>query len=361
MTALYVILSILVLAFLIFFHELGHFAVGKALGFRVLGFSIGFGPKLIKFTKGETEYSLRAIPFGGACMFDGEDEAAEDNDPRRFNAQPVWKRFLVILAGPAMNILLAFLIAFSVMLGSPTPIYKTDPATGDHIPYIVEVAKDSAAERAGIQQNDIIISVDGKSPLIADDEMESTNALIELIGNAGDTMTIVVERDGEQKELTASGFYNAELGKNQLGITIGLVANGEEHVSFGKAFTGAFDYLGQIIKLTAEGIAGMFQNGIKQGDVSGVVGAVAIMADVASDSLLNLIYISIVLSLSLGIFNLIPFPALDGGRLLFLIIEAIIRRPLNRKVEGIVNAVGLALLFGLMIIVTVFDVIGLFS
>ena len=361
MTGLYVILSILVLAFLIFFHELGHFAVGKALGFRVLGFSIGFGPKLIKFTKGETEYSLRAIPFGGACMFDGEDESAGDDDPRRFNAQPVWKRFLVILAGPVMNVLLAFLIAFIVMLSSPVPIYETDPATGDHIPYIAEVAKDSAAEKAGIQPNDIIISVDGKSPLNADDGMESTNALVELIGNAGDTIVIIVERDGEQKELTASGFYNEELGKNQLGITIGLVETGKEHLNIGEAFTSAFDYLGQIIKLTAEGIAGMFKNGIHKGDVSGVVGAVAIMADVASESILNLIYISIVLSLSLGLFNLIPFPALDGGRLLFLIIEAIIGRPLNRKVEGIINAVGLALLFGLMIIVTVFDVIGLFS
>lgn len=360
MTILYVLLAILVLAFLIFFHELGHFAVGKALGFRILGFSIGFGPRLVKFTKGETEYSLRLIPFGGACMFDGEDEAAED-DPRRFNAQPVWKRFLVILAGPFMNVILAFLVAFIVMLSSPMPKYVIDSATGDTIPYIVEVSEGSAAEKAGILPEDIVISVNGKSPLNANDGIDSSDALVGLIADSDDELTIVVERGGERKELTASGVYNKELGRNQLGITIGLLADGEEHLNVAEAFTGAFDYLVRIVKLTAEGIAGMFKNGIHQGDVSGVVGAVAIMANVANENLLNIVYISIVLSLSLGVFNLIPFPALDGGRLLFLIIEAIIGRPLNRKVEGIVNAVGLALLFCLMIVVTASDIIGLFS
>ncbi len=360
MTLLYILLAILILAFLIFFHELGHFAMGKALGFRVLGFSMGFGPALVKFKKGETEYSLRAIPFGGACMFDGEDEDAQ-NDPRRFNAQPVWKRFLVILAGPFMNVLLAFLVAFIVMLSAPVPIYAIDSATGDNIPYIVTVADKSAAAEAGILPNDIVIAIDGKSPLNANDSINSSDALVSLIASANDTLTITVERDGAQKDIIVSGIYNAQLGKNQLGITIGSVSTGTKHYTIGEAFINAFEYLGQIIKLTVEGIAGMFKNGIHQGDISGVVGAVAVMADVANESLLNLVYIAIVLSLSLGLFNLIPFPALDGGRLLFLLIEAIIGKPLNRKVEGIINAVGLALLFGLMIIVTISDVIGLFK
>lgn len=109
MTIVYILLAILILELLIFLHELGHFTAGKLLGFRILGFSLGFGPALFKFKKGETEYSLRAFPVGGLCQFDGEDEEALENDPRRFNAQPVWKRFIVILAGPFMNILTAFL------------------------------------------------------------------------------------------------------------------------------------------------------------------------------------------------------------------------------------------------------------
>ena len=163
-----IILAILVLAFLIFFHELGHFTVGKLLGFRVLGFSMGFGPALVTFKKGDTEYALRAIPFGGSCQLDGEDEDAE-TDPKRFNAQPVWKRFLVILAGPFMNVLLAFLISFILMLAVPVPIYAVDAGSGDNIPYIVDVVEGSAAEKAGILPGDIVIAVDGKNTMDAGD------------------------------------------------------------------------------------------------------------------------------------------------------------------------------------------------
>ena len=355
-----IILAILVLAFLIFFHELGHFTVGKLLGFRVLGFSMGFGPALVKFKKGDTEYALRAIPFGGSCQFDGEDEDAE-NDPKRFNAQPVWKRFLVILAGPFMNVLLAFLISFILMLAVPVPIYAVDAGSGDNIPYIVDVVEGSAAEKAGILPGDIVIAVDGKNTMDANDGIESIDALVKFIGEASNDLYITIDRDGVVADLFAQDVYNAELGRNQLGISIAAVIENTKHLTVDKAFTGSFEYLGQIITATAKGIDSMFKNGIHQGDVSGVVGTVAIMADVANDGLINLVYIAVILSLSLGLFNLIPFPALDGGRLLFLVIEAIKGKPLNRKVEGIVNAIGLGLLFLLMIVVTVSDVIGLFK
>ena len=355
-----IILAILVLAFLIFFHELGHFTVGKLLGFRVLGFSMGFGPALVKFKKGDTEYALRAIPFGGSCQFDGEDEDAE-TDPKRFNAQPVWKRFLVILAGPFMNVLLAFLIAFILMLAVPMPVYAVDAGSGDNIPYIVDVVEGGAAEKAGILPGDIVIAVDGKNTMDANDGIESIDALVKFIGEASNDLYITIDRDGVVADLFAQDVYNAELGRNQLGISIAAVIENTKHLTVDKAFTGSFEYLGQIITATAKGIDSMFKNGIHQGDVSGVVGTVAIMADVANDGLINLVYIAVILSLSLGLFNLIPFPALDGGRLLFLVIEAIKGKPLNRKVEGIVNAIGLGLLFLLMIVVTVSDVIGLFK
>ena len=151
MTIVYILLAILILELLIFLHELGHFTAGKLLGFRILGFSLGFGPALFKFKKGETEYSLRAFPVGGLCQFDGEDEEALENDPRRFNAQPVWKRFIVILAGPFMNILTAFLIAFVFYLCKPMPVYAVDPVTHYEVPIVASVKENSPAEKAGLQ------------------------------------------------------------------------------------------------------------------------------------------------------------------------------------------------------------------
>ena len=358
MTFVYILLSLLVLTFLIFFHELGHFTVGKLLGFRILGFSIGFGPAVFKFKKGETEYALRALPFGGSCQFDGEDEEGE-NDPRRFNANPVWKRFLVILAGPVTNVLLAIIMAFILMLCVRVPVYSTDEATGDIFPTIMQLTENGPAANAGLQVGDVVLKVDDASTLAADNE-DSISALSRLIGEAGSSMVFTVDRSGQLMEITITDAYNASEGRNIVGITIGGTIIDYTHYNVGEAFTGSFRYIGDIIKLTAEAIGNMFTNGIHQGDVSGIVGAVAIMTDVAREGLVNLVYVAIILSLSLGIFNLIPFPALDGGRLLFLIIEAIKGKPLNRKVENIVNAIGLILLLMLMAVVTVFDVIGLF-
>ena len=408
MKFVYILLAILVLAFIIFFHELGHFAMGKILGFRVLDFSLGFGPALVKFRKGETNYAIRAIPFGGACQFDGEDDEAEEQqkqtvDPeeealkygdvpvntaeknvestekpsqktetaaaiekpeihkgKRFNAQPVWKRFLVIFAGPFMNILLAFLIAFFVQLIAPEYIPAVDAATGDYIPMINDVIEGSPAESAGIKAGDRVIAVNGQPTLKKDDE-QSIDALVRLIGGAGNDLTLTVQRGAETLEIAVTDAYDPQTNSSKIGITITNLIEGTRHRNVWEATKGAFDYLVFIVKTTFEAIGHMFTHGIHQGDVAGVVGTVAIMVDVAKSNISNLAVIAVILSLSLGIFNLIPFPALDGGRLLFLIIEGIKGKPLNRKVEGIVNAIGLMLLFGLMIVVTVFDVIGLFK
>lgn len=357
MTILYIILAILILELLIFVHELGHFGAGKLLGFRVLGFSLGFGPALAKFKKGETEYALRAIPFGGACQFDGEDEEAE-NDPRRFNANPVWKRLIVIFAGPFMNILTAYIIAFFIFLCTPIPVPAVNQATGQYIPVVNSVVASGAAKRAGIQGGDILVAIGDEEPVPGDGET-ILDAFVNAIGEQKGDFTVTVERDGETLVLPVSGAYSEATGKTTLGVSIGTLVDHYEHTGFFESFGGAGNYLWTIVKLTGEGIAGMFKNGIHSGDVSGIVGTVGVMVNVAQEDSVNLIYVACILSLSLGLFNLIPFPALDGGRILFLIIEAIIGKPLNRKVEAIVNGVGLALLFTLMIVVTVSDIIGL--
>ena len=359
MTVLYIILAILVLEAVIFLHELGHYTAGKLLGFRVLGFSLGFGPALFKFKRGETEYALRAIPFGGACQFDGEDEAAED-DPRRFNANPVWKRLIVIFAGPFMNILTAYIIAFFIFLCTPMPNYAVDPATQQPIPVVSAVVKNSAADRAGMLPGDILVAVDGEVPAPAEGQ-DIMDAFVAAISSTNGELTVTVERGGETIDLPVTGAYDASYRKTLLGINITHLVESYTRHGFFESFGGAGEYIFTIVKLTGQGIAGMFKNGIHQGDVSGVVGTVGIMVDVAQENTVNLVYIACILSLSLGLFNLIPFPALDGGRILFLIIEAIIGRPLNRKVEAVVNGIGLVLLFGLMILVTVSDVIGLIT
>lgn len=358
-TVVYVLISILILELLIFVHEFGHYIAGKLLGFRVLGFWLGFGPALVKFKKGETEYALRAFPIGGACQFDGEDAEAE-GDPRRFNANPKWKRFIVLFAGPFMNILMAFILAFITILTTPRPIAAVDPATGYAIPVVSEVTAGSAAQRAGVLAGDVLVGIDGSEFTPSADQM-ITDAVVEKIGSQPDSFVLNVKRNGESLDLPVSGAYDPALGKTLLGIRITLLVDHYERASVGEAFTGAGEYLWTIVKVTGQFIGSIFKNGIHRGDVTGIVGTVGIMVEEAQQGMSNLINIACILSLSLGLFNLIPFPALDGGRILFLIIEAIIGRPLNRKVEAIINGIGLALLFGLMIFVTINDVIWLIT
>ena len=208
MTIVYILLAILILELLIFLHELGHFTAGKLLGFRILGFSLGFGPALFKFKKGETEYSLRAFPVGGLCQFDGEDEEALENDPRRFNAQPVWKRFIVILAGPFMNILTAFLIAFVFYLCKPMPVYAVDPVTHYEVPIVASVKENSPAEKAGLKNGDVIIAINGQYPTeTADTDIYSSVSA--LIGVAGNDFVMTVERSGAQLDLAVSDAFNS--------------------------------------------------------------------------------------------------------------------------------------------------------
>ncbi len=358
MTFLYIILAILVLEVLIFVHELGHFTAGKLLGFRILGFSLGFGPALFKFKRGETEYALRAIPFGGACQFDGEDEEGE-NDPRRFNANPVWKRLIVIFAGPFMNILTAYILAFIIALAIPVPVASVNEATGQYVPIVQTVDENSAASRAGLLSGDVIAAIDGVEPQ-PDESGDLLAGISEAIGSDADgEFVITVIRGGEILDIPVTGAYDQSYRRTKLGITMSYQIERYEHYGFFESFKVAGEELVMIVRLTGEGIGNMFKNGIHRGDVSGVVGTVGIMVDFARQDMSYILQIACILSLSLGLFNLIPFPALDGGRILFLIIEAIIGRPLNRKVEAIVNGVGLALLFGLMIVVTVFDIMGL--
>lgn len=357
-----VVFSVLLLAFIIFFHELGHFLVGKLLGFCISGFSIGFGPKLFSFKRNGTEYALRLIPFGGSCQFVGED-GNEDFmfDPPYFNDQPVWKRFLTVFAGPFMNILLAFLIGFTVFLATPIELYG-DNGTGIYTIEIKSVKEGSPAEKAGIQAGDIIKTVNGRPCF--ENGMTDKNTLDHVYSILQYTEGEVVFDLKRDNTIFTLRVYRDEVSNNKfepIGISIGPKPVAYDHLNVIEAAEQSGLYMWQVTEATGKAIGKMFKNGLQPGDLSGVVGTVAVMVDYSGQGLINLVYISIILSLSLGVFNLLPIPALDGGRLLFLIIEAIKRKPLNRNVEMIINGIGFLLLMILMVVVTATDIIGLFK
>ncbi len=356
-----IIFSILLLAFIIFFHELGHFLVGKMLGFCISGFSIGFGPKLLSFKRKGTEYALRLIPFGGSCQFVGED-GNEDYfyDPPYFNDQPVWKRFLTIFAGPFMNILLAFLIGFTVFLATPIEEYG-DNGTGIYTIMIKTVKEGSPAEEAGIKAGDIIKTVNGRPCF--EDGMREKNTLdhvYNLLQYTQGEIVLDLKRNNHMVTLRVYRDLDENNRYEPIGITIGPKPVGYSHYNVIEAAEQSGQYMWRVVESTAKAIVKMFKDGIQPGDLSGVVGTVSVMVNYANEGLINLVYISIILSLSLGVFNLLPIPALDGGRLLFLIIEAIKGKPLNRNVEAIINGIGFLLLMALMVVVTAMDIIGLF-
>lgn len=356
MNILYVIIALLVLAIMITVHELGHYTAGRLLGFKILDFSIGFGPAIFKFKKNDITYALRAVPLGGACQFYGEDD--EPMDAVSFNSQKVWKRIIVVLAGPLMNIIFAYVLAVIMMFSFGYDKY----VAYDNGNYAVTVtdftSKESRAKSCGVEKKDVIIAIDGEDISgLEGSYNEVADACSELILKApAEGVTLTVRRDGEPVDIFISDIYNADEQRNMLGIYMGPTL---EPYGFFESFGKGFDFLKFIVKTTFNAIGGWFKEGIHQGDVSGVVGTVAITARMASYGIDNLILVTVLISLSLGLFNLLPIPALDGGRLVFLLIELIIGKPVPRKVEATIHLVGLFLLFGLMAVVTVFDVLGL--
>ena len=366
MGVLHFLLALLILAFMIFIHELGHYTAGRLLGFTILDFSIGFGPALFKFKKKDITYALRAIPLGGACRFYGEDEEPEvmekvAKDAVPFNSQKPIKRLIVIFAGPLMNILLAFLLAFVMMLcfgERRTVMYDT----GDYAITINEVVKDGAAEKSGIMEGDVILAVNGIDISGEPHEFgKKADIISKCIDEApAEGLTITVLRDNERREVFVSDIYNAAQGKNVIGITMGYT---EYFVPYGffRSFAEAGKFLVDIVKTTFSALANGFKNGFHEGDFSGVFGTVAITMKMASLGVYYVILITVLISMSLGIMNLLPVLPLDGGHLLFDFIELIFGKPVPRKIQNTLSMIGIVLLLALMVYATFGDIKGIFN
>lgn len=363
MSILYFFIAVLVIAVLIAIHELGHYTAGRLLGFKILDYSIGFGPAIFKFKRKDITYALRAIPLGGACRFYGEAEQEEgenvDPDAIPFNEQKAWKRLIVIFAGPLMNFVLAYVLSVIMMVGWGNQEVLTYP-NGDYAVTIAKVSPDSPADIAGVKEGDILIGINGHSLTDTKMTFEKRTAFIskEIEDYKDGIFRITVERGGETLELSSSGLYNEQEGKNLLGITMGPEYYFQPERFFTALKSGA-KFLVSIVKTTFEALTQGIRNGFNEGELSGIVGTFAITMRMASKGLYYVLMIAVLLSMSLGLMNLLPILPLDGGHLLFDFIELIVGKPVPRKIQNALSIMGFILLIVLMVFVTVGDIKGL--
>ncbi|MGI6752077.1 MAG: RIP metalloprotease RseP [Anaerovoracaceae bacterium] len=324
-TAIY---AIVIFCLLIFVHELGHFLTAKAVGIKVNEFALGMGPKILSFGKKETTYSLRAFPIGGFVSMEGEDE--DSDHERAFNKKPAWARAIVIVAGSVMNFLTAIVIIAIIVL-----------IVGVTTNVIGIVSPGSPAEEAGLLPGDRIVAIEGAS-------IDSWQDVINGIGGSqGDRISLTVERGNERISII-SDFENSE-GRRIIGIQ-----SKPEHAVLPAIKAGVlnilywtremFFFLGQLF--TGQG---------SMNDLMGPVGIVSTINDQAKYGILSIANLAALISLNLAIVNMLPFPALDGGKLLFLVIRRVTGKAITDEMEGKIHFAGLMLLFGLMIYLVIQD------
>ena len=339
---LYILLAIVMLGVIVTVHEFGHYCVGRLCGIGIVEFSVGFGPRLLGWERKGIQYSLRAIPLGGFCAFVGEDE--RNDDPRAMNNQPVWKRFLTVLAGPFMNFVLAFVVC-SIMLNAYF--------IADTYPAIDQVMAGMPAEAAGLEPGDRIVEVNGVA-LTNDTAGVSLMLSTMQSGDMTRPIDLVIERDGQtlDYEMTAVPV-EAEDGSTR--YQIGIVFSSRTF-NFFESIREAGSYMVETTGMMLDSLKNLIFKGEGLQDTAGTVGIIAVVAQRAREGLYMVLWLMYIISLNLGIMNLLPIPALDGGRLLFLIVETIRRKPIPPEKEGMVHAVGMVLILALFVVLTYHDI-----
>lgn len=439
-----ILIGVLLFELIIFIHEFGHFITAKKSGIKVNEFSLGMGPKIFSFGKGETKYSLRIFPIGGFCAMEGEDE--ESPEPRAFNNAKVWKRMIVVIAGAVMNIILGFVLMFVVVVQQDTyssTEVQSFPATsfssctglqsGDVIKeingYGISTSMDfnypiSTAELKTVDgstleiykedcgnnlYNMAVSLVQDKNNKLSDEQVskvnellsKSTNEIVKAkskedaysiyenyykeINNACGiknykvekiveketrkryTADILVERNGEEKLLKNVQFFTYTTKDNSdPQVSIDFYVKPIDK-TIGSVLSQTFKQTISTCKMIYASLGGLLTGKFGLKDMSGPIGIASAVTTVASESLSSgfmsavnsIIYVMMIITVNLGLFNMLPFPALDGGRFVFLIIEAIRGKSVPRKVEAIVNGIGMGLLILLMILITANDIFKL--
>ena len=370
LTFLYVLLALLVFGLLIMIHELGHFLVARACGVGIREFSIGMGPKILSWKgkkpfgtsnaptpsengEGEiplikteqdeenvTQYSLRAFPIGGYVSMVGEDE--ESDLPTAFQAKKVWQRIAIVLAGPVMNIVLGFLLMTVLVLSTPQLASTTIGAFNEG----------ATSPQYGLQVGDCVTHVNGT-------RVFTGNELVyEILNDGYEPVDLTVVRNGETVELTDVLFPSlVSEGINFGSADFRVYA---EQKNFGNVLKHSFSRSVSTVKMIFDQLGDLIGGRYGLNAVSGPVGVTEGMVTAAKSGATDFLYLVIVITVNLGVFNLLPIPALDGGRLLFLVVEGVTRKPVNKNIEGYIHFAGLMLLLLLMALVFCKDIAGLF-
>ncbi|MBR2216100.1 MAG: RIP metalloprotease RseP [Selenomonadaceae bacterium] len=338
-----IIAAVFVFGLLVLVHELGHFVTAKMAGMRVDEFAIGFGPKLVSVRRGETVYSIRAIPLGGFNDIAGMDPEHNTAGERGYCERPIFSRMYVILAGSLMNLVLPIFIFFGIFLtvGAQTP--SSEPVLG-------KVMEDKPAYVAGLQSGDRIVSIDGKAIATWLDFVNSVQ------DSAGENLTVVYEREGVRAETQVTPEYDKQAQRALMGV----LANVETlHPGLIDAFFMALERTWLIITMMLTALVNLILE-LSGSDLAGPIGVAQMAGEVAERGIVPLLNFTALLSLNLGIINLFPIPALDGGHFLTLIIEAVRGKPLSPKAMYYAQRVGIALLILLMLFATRNDIMRLF-
>lgn len=354
-----ILIFLVIFSVIVISHEFGHFAIARRNGIRVNEFDIGMGPVLYRKHGKETDLCIRLLPIGGACVFDGMDGFDDDDDPgetdeegrpvhlmdeHSFPNAPVGGRIAAVLAGPMANFLLGFL--FSVILVA---------FAGTDLPVVQEVMPDSAAEESGLLAGDVIKKINGESIHIY---REVT--LVSLM-NYGEPLEITVLRDGEKKNIRLVPKYDEEDDRYYIGIR-----GAGEYLKCNpfQVFQYGFYETGYWLKATWKSIGLIFRGHFSRDDISGPVGVVKVVDDTYTETapygpaavILTFLSLSTLLTVNLGVINLLPLPALDGGRLLFLLLEAVRGKPIPPEKEGMVHLAGFVVLMLVMVVVLFNDI-----
>ncbi|MEG2596874.1 MAG: M50 family metallopeptidase, partial [Oscillospiraceae bacterium] len=327
-----ILITVAFFAIIIFIHELGHFTVAKLSGVKINEFALGMGPTLLKKQIGETVYSIRVFPIGGFVSMEGED--AQSKDPRAFGSRKLWQRILIIIAGALMNLILGYVLIFGINAAQPVLFTNT----------VAKFEEKASSSQTGLRVGDTIQKINGRTIWVEND------IVTQLLRDSDGKVDMVVDRKGQKVELPAVQFSYTEKG-GQKSLIIDFKVNGKE-----KTFLGIASYsvkkTASVARLVWVSLVDLVTGKASLNDLAGPIGMTNVVGQAAKVGWSNLLMLLAFITINVGVFNLLPLPALDGGRLLFLVIEAIRGKPIPAKYEGYIHTAGFMAVILLMIVVT---------